>query len=427
MTDDRLDGWIAIGKYIHRDKRTAMRLEKGGNLPVARPDGGVKPRVHAFKSKLDEWLRQGETVEGQPQNDLAQTPSGPFERHLLFSYPGGDASAIRLWGAGTAYVSCDRLFIEYEHKSYVIPQELRKEACARVAQLEADARRLNKIFWNGPCVRLMRWHHNQTGPDEQDMLTLVLGPLGWYDIEGTNGLIREKGAQADFYETYVDLQTVQKGDVEGGCRLSNLTGNAVTIFTCDGKVGYQIRGHRVSSVPGFITSTVDENTNRYKDDVDKKDSRRLLNAAERASSPQGQDNAYRPRGVPHPLAAVRRGIANEISPRLLEHIGRFGIKLTGLAFGLDSLHPDIQWIALADVTAERIMKMRCEHAGVEADEGRIGFVPASFGSKSTQALLARNDWLAANKGSLIRAIELIANYKRDARPEDVFEILAEAR
>jgi len=256
---------------------------------------------------------------------------------------------------------------------------------------------------------------------------LVLGPVGWHDMEGTNGLIREKGQQADAYKTYVELRTIQSGNIEEGSKLSNLTGNAVTIFTCDGKVGFQIRGQRVSAVPGTITSTVDENTNRYKDDVDKEDSSRRLNTAECTDSLQGNDNGYRPRGVPHPLAAVRRGIANEVSPRLLEHIGRFGIKLTGLAFGLDSLHPDIQWLALANVPAERIMKMRCEHSGVEADEGCIKFVPASFGNKTTQELLARTDWLAANKGSLIRAIELIDNYKPNARPADVFDILAEAR
>lgn len=426
MTDDRLDGWDRIAKYIHRDARTAQRLEKQQGLPVRRYPGGVKSRVFAYRSKLDAWLHRGETAGVQIQDDLVATPAGPFERRLLFSYPGGEASAIRLWGAGAAYVSHDRLFVEYEHKPYVIPQELQKDAGERVARLEADTRNLNKIFFNGPCVRVMRWHHNQMEPDERDTIRLVLGPVGWYDYEGTNGLIHEKGLQADAFEKYVDLEMIQRGNFEQGCRLSNIVSNSITIFTCDGRIGYQMRGHRQSAVPGLLSSAVNENVNRFNDDVDKKDVYRHLNSTRYVESRSGPDNSYRPKGVPHPLAAIRRGIAYEWSPRLLEVIGPSGIKATGFAFGLDLLHADILWIALANITAEKIAKMRCEHSGVEAEEGRVNFVPASFGSKSTQELLSQPNWFASGKASLIRAIELIANYKSHARPEDVFDILAEA-
>jgi len=389
----------------------------------------VPSHGYRFMPLQGETAPQASVINGLPDNqeDLVFTPVGHLERRLLFSYPSGNANAICLWGTGAAYVSPDRdhFRVEYKHEPYVIPQKLRKQSNERVVFLEAQARRWNKIFFNGPCVRLMHWLHNQAGADEQHVMKLVLGPVGWYDFEGTNGLIREEGRQPEAYQQYVDLQTIQSGNIEEASRLSNITGNAVTIFSCDGKVGFQIRGKRVSSVERKITSTVDENTNRYKDDVDEADWNRRLSTG--ADSLLGQGNSYRPSGVPHPLAAVRRGMANEVSPRLLEHIGPFGIKLTGLAFGLDSLHPDVQWIVLANVPAEKIIKMRCEHKGEEADEGRIKFVPASFGARSTQELLARKDWLAANKGSLIRAIELIDNYKPNARPADVFDILAEAR
>src|SRR6266403_1192922 len=144
MSDDRFDGWNGIGKYIDRDARTAQRWEKEKKLPVRR-FGGVKSRVYAFRSELDNWLRQSETAGSQLQDDLVATSAGAFQRRLLFSYPGGDANAIRLWGAGAAYVSCDRFSVEYEHKPYAIPQELRTKARERVARLEEDARKMNKI------------------------------------------------------------------------------------------------------------------------------------------------------------------------------------------------------------------------------------------------------------------------------------------
>ena len=423
MDSDCLEGWKEIAKYIRRIARTAQRLEKEGNLPVRRYPGRVKSRVYAHRSELDAWLHGAETTRVQIQDDLVPTPAGPFERRLLFSYPGGNASAIRLWGAGTAYVACDRLFVEYEHKPYLIPQELRKEARERVARLEADARMLNKLFFDGPCVRIMRWHQNQTAPAEQDTLSLVLGPVGWYDFEGTNGLICEEKRQAYAYSKYVDLPTIQKGNLEQGCHLSNIVGNVITVFTCDGNIGYQRRGQRSFVGPDVLSTTVDENVNRYKDDQGRRDS----NSAGYVQARPGRDNSYRPKGVPHPLAAVRRGIEHEMSPRLLEHIDQFGIKLTGFAFSLDYLNADLLWLVLADVTSEKFTKLRCEHPGVEMDEGRIKFVQASFGSKSTQELLSQPDWFATGKASVVRAIELITNYKPGARPADVFDILAEAR
>jgi hypothetical protein len=60
MTDanERLDSWKAIADYLGRDVRTLRRWEEQG-LPVRRVGGGRGSSVFAFKSEIDDWLRNG--------------------------------------------------------------------------------------------------------------------------------------------------------------------------------------------------------------------------------------------------------------------------------------------------------------------------------------------------------------------------------
>src|SRR5437016_303715 len=53
----KLDSWKEIASYLGRDVRTVIRWEKKRNLPVHRLPGGQA--VFAFKSELDDWLKQG--------------------------------------------------------------------------------------------------------------------------------------------------------------------------------------------------------------------------------------------------------------------------------------------------------------------------------------------------------------------------------
>ena len=139
-----------------------------------------------------------------------------------------------------------------------------------------------------------------------------------------------------------------------------------------------------------------------------------------------KDSSCPPRGVPHPLAAVLRGLSYEVSSRILEFVGSYAIKVTGLAFGLDSLAPDLLWIVLANVTEEEFLVMRRDRPGIEVDEGIIEFVPASFDSPRTQELLMRTDWVPAGKASLVRAIHLIEEVAPIGDPVEAFRVLANA-
>src|SRR5258708_35214296 len=165
-----------------------------------------------------------------------------FGRKILFSYDGGYAEAIRLFGSGDEFVVAtqkERFDVKYAHSLYTIPPELQDGAQQRIARLEEEARSTNKRFFNGPAVRLMRWNHNQESPTEAHNLKLELGAVGWYALEGANNLIFffNDTATTEIYS--LSLPKIESGDFEAGCKLSNLTGNAVTIFTADGKVGFQ--------------------------------------------------------------------------------------------------------------------------------------------------------------------------------------------
>lgn len=53
----KLDSWKEIASYLGRDVRTVIRWETKRNLPVHRLPGGQA--VFAYKSELDDWLKQG--------------------------------------------------------------------------------------------------------------------------------------------------------------------------------------------------------------------------------------------------------------------------------------------------------------------------------------------------------------------------------
>jgi TolB-like protein/Tfp pilus assembly protein PilF len=56
---DYLDSWKEIAAYLNRHVRTLQRWERLGGLPVYRHPGSVGS-VHAYKSELDAWRRQGQ-------------------------------------------------------------------------------------------------------------------------------------------------------------------------------------------------------------------------------------------------------------------------------------------------------------------------------------------------------------------------------
>ena len=72
---DRLDSWKAIGDYLARDIRTVQRWE-GQGLPIRRVAGARGASVFAYRSEVDQWLRDSRTIV-TPVAPLSETPDEP--------------------------------------------------------------------------------------------------------------------------------------------------------------------------------------------------------------------------------------------------------------------------------------------------------------------------------------------------------------
>ncbi|MBI4264540.1 MAG: hypothetical protein HY657_09205 [Acidobacteria bacterium] len=55
-SNDRLDSWKEIAKYLGRDRTTVMRWERTAALPIRRVQGGKGRSVFAYKAEIDRWL-----------------------------------------------------------------------------------------------------------------------------------------------------------------------------------------------------------------------------------------------------------------------------------------------------------------------------------------------------------------------------------
>lgn len=340
-------------------------------------------------------------------------------RDRLYYHMDGWARAIRLVGADTQVISVDRLEVAYTNEPLVLPPELRAARDSVVREQSAVADANGRIFFDGPNTRLITWRLSPRDDEgvgrELDVLHLTLGPVGWYDFEGLNGAFRanpETVGPEQMYEYYVGLSfLLSSGGVEKS-KLSNILDNAVTLVTDDGYVGYQRRSGRVSLMGGAFTSAVAENTNRFLDDTSPEDPSLLYNADRfSADAPVG----YRPRGVPHPVAAVLRGIEAEVSPVLRSRIGLENVFVTGLSFDLEGLHPSLLFMVIPGLSAGEVLAARRSQPGAEYIEGTLGFVPADLASEETRDLLRQPNWVPSGQASVIRAIEVINGVARDGR------------
>jgi hypothetical protein len=220
---------------------------------------------------------------------------------------------------------------------------------------------------------------------------------------------------------------VDEGSVRDA-KLSNILDTATTILTKDGYLGYQIRSNRVSTVPNLLTSSVAENINRYLDDVEATLPLRRINRVEGDELPwEAKQEGYVPRGVPHPFAAVERGISEEISRELLKYMRPNAVKLLGLGFDLESLHPDMLFIAIVDLKAEEVLRFARENPGKDYREGKLRFVECTGDALELQEDVAAGKWVPAGKAALIRAYEFVSQVCeiRALKFAEAFEALAE--
>jgi hypothetical protein len=205
--------------------------------------------------------------------------------------------------------------------------------------------------------------------------------------------------------------------------LTNIVDCNVTIITTDGYAAYQQWSINNSSVANKLSSSVSENINRYKDDVAEG---QLVNPAYEKNPPEEIQEDYEPRGVPHPFRSAKRGIGEEISKSLLNHLRPNALKLTGICYNLEAYHPDFLFVAAIDRTKQQVMEAFHRNQGVGFREvGRLQFLEPSFEREETLSRLAQPGWVAGDEASLFRAIELVDELKkRHSNFAEVFKELA---
>lgn len=406
---------IADEADLRSDLPTVRVLSAEGRQPAAEQDSCPTP------------------LEESTALTLAEAEEAVFSTEMLYEYHGGRVSALRLYGRAEQCLAPQQIKVRYEDSNFLIPRALEVSGEERIRELTARRDRGEINFFDGPCARLLHWaepSYESFAQDGRDHLELVLGPIGWYDVERTNGVLRNKllkGERID-YEHWISLSALaQHGKVEVS-KLANLLDNAITVFTNDGQVGYQDRGEGQSVGAKQLSSCVAENLHRYFDDTKPGDPLGVFHPLPpEMKLSDGPDNKECPslQGELHPAAAVRRGITEETSYKMMDCVPDGGIKCTGLCFGLDALHPDLLWIVLVDLTAEQFIEKCRRESGRDRREGKIRFVPANFKDPETQRVLARPDWVAGGKASLVRAMELIdvLSYKLKVPQMKVFDVI----
>lgn len=342
----------------------------------------------------------------------------------LYHFPGGYVWAIRLYGAGSSLIPASRMRVKYfpdhfEPDTRLFPWYK--------TEMETRAALTRGNFFNGPNTRLITYDASPAPGDaamELDTLTLHLGPVGWYDYASINEYLRDR--RDNFNERdiadWIDLSALRNElDVQRS-RVPNIFDTATTIVTLDEKVAYQERMYSgVDTRPRNFTSSVAENINRLKDDTDGANHLLLRNFGDVAPTSNSlRENSYQPLGVPHPFAAVRRGIKDELAPPVLEVIesGPFpAIQCTGLCYDLDSLHPGALFLAcipLTSVELAAIIRGSLGERGKEWREGRLKFLSADFRNSVTSRMLSGpKSWNPGGHASVVRAIELIWAVRRE--------------
>jgi hypothetical protein len=374
----------------------------------------------------------GDTASGRPTKQH-QTLLDQVREHCY--QPDGIAvQAIRLFGSAGEYLLEREVEVHYEHKLFDFQPEDRKAATAFV---EAQ-RKKNAKLWNGPTVRLDRWAaavpEGSGNARERGHLSLWLSGLGWFGYVGMNQRVGDQLRNrtrelTDDLLRGIGFESWFHSGADGGdfshCHYSNIVGAPATLVTPNGYVGYLLRGEE-GVAPGRCTSSIAENINRLLDDANPKDSRDLKNpGAQLVPGPEAE--GYVPKGVPHPFAAVWRGIEVEGSQGFLPYLDRLkGVKLVGLAWDLLSLHPELLFAAFLSIPHEEALQVRRRNPGREAKEGRLEFLRADFRDEGTRRVLTEKPWNPGGMASLVRTIEWLqaAAVERRCSLEEAIRFLA---
>lgn len=313
----------------------------------------------------------------------------------LYRVRGQCADAFRLAGADSEFFPADCVHVQVDPTPYEMPLEIRAERKAILKQLEIEAKRQGRMFFNGPHTRLVDFRVTPRDRTEQKHLELTLGPISWHDYSVVNEVYAQtlRQAQSKSLEQLINLEEVADGCIRN-VRLTNIACTDLTLVTADGYAMYSRRSRRVAAAQGLFASAVAENINQ---DFD------------RSLRPQKRGD------LPAPFRAVLRGVAEEISPNLREHLNPNAILLLGLAFNLRNLHPDILFLAATLLNRKAVLELATDFPGKDFVEGNLLSVNITSDSRQLDRILSARNWLPAGKACLMRSIEFLDAIRREKK------------
>jgi len=95
--EERLDGWKRIAKYLNRDVRTVRRWEKDQNLPVRRLMHDKLATVYAYRSELDNWRQQRDTLSADRPSARPGMPGKQGRRWVWLAAPLLALGSVAIW------------------------------------------------------------------------------------------------------------------------------------------------------------------------------------------------------------------------------------------------------------------------------------------------------------------------------------------
>lgn len=346
----------------------------------------------------------------------------PYIRDHLFQYKLGLIPAVRLWGESSLCVRPSDLELLYTH-NHIRPRPHNQLGyAAYCSEREAAAKKEGRSFFNGPNVKLdfinQSTRNDQWVGHERAVLELRLGPVSWYEYSYLNvrDLASRTGGKLspEYLESIGWRNLVRNHNVDQST-LANIMSTATTIVTSDGYVTYSHRSGRTDTSPWYFTSAVAENVNRYKDDCSQSTPHRAVRDRDRSFK---APHDYEPEGTPSPVAAVLRGIEEEISPGLDLTGWETRVRITGVSFDLLDGHPDFLSMILVPYTIDALLNIRRTDPGTDRREGELLACRCSFDDLETVRVLKSENWIASGKASLVRALEVFDRHARDGTAFD---------
>lgn len=318
----------------------------------------------------------------------------------------------------------------YEPRNLALPADIREVLPSILLRDVQNSRKIGSKFWDGPNTGLHRLSfansYQSASGEEAEVVTLELRPVGWYEFTALHThldeeifptepkTLRQRHANsAKLFEHQTDLSF---------CQLSNLITVMMIPITVDGYGLIQQRSTKggVSVNAGKLSAGVTENIHRYLDDSQFGNLWLNVNQMDNKAA-ETIDNHFKPKGVPSPYLAAKRGIFEELSTemyRLLDSNERF--KFLNVIFDTHEFHPYLVGIIELPWTVEESMRLISEFRGKDHTESKsIEALVLEQNDKRTLDILKTGAWAPGACAAFVAALKFFrATRQQDLQMSD---------